>query len=56
VQKAANEAEAYLRRVLETQSRLGYSRDVDARVYDQALAEATRAVQRLMRAARLTTR
>jgi hypothetical protein len=47
-EKARKEAERYLQRSLRAQKRLGYSVDVDQRVYDEALQAAARAVDVLL--------
>jgi hypothetical protein len=47
---AVQHAQKYLKRSLESQKRLGYSTRVDGKTYDSAVADAARAVARLLKA------
>jgi hypothetical protein len=47
-EKARKEADRYLKRSLRAQKRLGYSSDVDQRVYEEALQATARAVDMLL--------
>jgi hypothetical protein len=49
-EKAIREAERYLKHSLASQKRLGYSTDVDPKVYEESVAQAARAVDKLLRA------
>lgn len=50
--QAMKEAETYVKGALESQKRLGYSSKVDTKVYEAAVNDAARAVDRLLRAQR----
>jgi hypothetical protein len=50
--EARREAEKYIKHSLASQKRLGYSAKVDPKVYEATVAEAARAVQKLLRAQR----
>ena len=53
-EQARREAEKYVRHSLESQQRLGYSTRVESRIYNAAVEDAARAVDRLLRAQRRT--
>jgi hypothetical protein len=50
--KARSEAERYLKESLASQKRLGYSTRVDRELYQSAVNETARAVDRMLRAQR----
>jgi hypothetical protein len=52
--KARSEAEEYVRHSLESQKRLGYSARVEGAVFQSAVNDAARAVDRMLRAQRQT--
>jgi hypothetical protein len=53
-EQARKHAERYLREALKAQRKLGYSGKVDSRLYEGAVKDAARAVDRLLRAQKRT--
>ena len=52
--QAMKEAETYVKEALEAQKRLGYSSNVDPKVYKEAVEGAARAMDRFLRAQQRT--